>query len=211
VKGTILKTKISSGRKRTFLAGGALLGVTALLTAASFTDFANLNLGNGTDDSGFGGNNRFNIQVVGTDASGLPVADTWQEANTAAGVNIKIPGADLITPGDTVSVNIPFRNESPELSASISFSLKDRAGHTSSPALDAALRYTITLDGTAIVTNVPKSSVDALNLGTYAKGAKGVLGVRVTLPDQGSAAANNEMQGLISYVQAHFDATSVKP
>lgn len=205
-----MKTKINSGRKRTFLAGGALLGVTALLTAASFTDFANLNIGN-AGDSGFGGNNRFNIQVVGTDSSGFPVADTWQEANTAAGVNIKIPGADLITPGDTVSVNIPFRNESPELSASISFSLKDRAGYASSPALDAALRYTITLDGGAIVTNVPKSSVDALNLGTYAKGAKGVLGVSVTLPDQGSAAANNAMQGLISYVQAHFDATSVKP
>ncbi|MCA4134030.1 hypothetical protein [Arthrobacter sp. M4] len=206
-----MTTKTSSGRKRALLTGGSLLGVTALLTAAAFTDFANLNLGNGTTDSGVGGNNRFNIQVVGTDTAGLPVAGTWQEANTAAGVNIKVPGADLITPGDTVSVEIPFRNESPALSAAINFSLQDRAGFTSSPALSSALRYTVTLDGAAIATNVPQSGVSALNLGTFVAGKEGKLGVSITLPDQGSASANNALQGQISYVQAHFDATSVKP
>lgn len=206
-----MTTKTSSGRKRALLTGGALLGVTALLTAAAFTDFANLNIGSGTDDSGIGGNNRFNIQVVGTDTAGLPLPGTWQEANTAGGVNIKVPGADLITPGDTVSVNIPFRNESPAFSANITFSLKDRAGYTSSPALASALRYTVTLDGVAIVSNVTQTAVNALNLGTFVAGKTGVLGVSITLPDQGSAAANNAMQGQISYVQAHFDATSVKP
>jgi len=203
--------KTSTGRKRAFLTGGALLGVTALLTAAAFTDFANLNIGNGTDDSGLGGNNRFNIQVVGTDAAGLPVPGTWQEANTAAGVNIKVPGADLITPGDTVSVEIPFRNESPALSAAINFSLKDRAGKTSSPALAAALRYTVTLDGVAIATNVTQAAVSALNLGTFVHGDEAILGVSISLPDQGSAEANNALQGQVSYVQAHFDATSVNP
>lgn len=210
-RNNVLTTTKSSGRKRTLLTGGALLGVTALLTAAAFTDFANLNLGNGTNDSGVGGNNRFNIQVVGTDAAGLPLPGTWQEANTAAGVNIKVPGADLITPGDTVSVEIPFRNESPALSAAINFSLQDRAGFTSSPELVSALRYTITLDGVAIVTNVPQSAVSALNLGTLVAGDDAVLGVSINLPDQGSATANNALQGKVSYVQAHFDASSVKP
>ncbi|MDQ1129968.1 hypothetical protein [Microbacterium sp. SORGH_AS_0888] len=201
----------SRGTKRLIIAGGSLLAVAGLVTAAAFTDFANLNLGDGTDDSGVGGNNRFNIQVVGTDANGVPVPGEWQEADTAAGVNIAVPGADLITPGDTVSVDIPFRNESPVLSADISFSLQDRPGYVSDAAIAAALRYTIQLDGTDIVTNVAQSAVDDLDLGTYLTGTQGTLTVEISLPDQGSAAANNALQGEVSYVQAHFDATSVQP
>ncbi|AUG30985.1 MULTISPECIES: hypothetical protein [Microbacterium] len=204
------KTRVP-GRKRLLIAGGALLGAASLVTAAAFTDFANLNLGNGTDDSGIGGNNRFNIQVVGTDADGNPVAGTWQEADTEAGVNINVPGSQLITPGDTISVAIPFRNESPALSADISFSLQDRPGYTSDPAMVAALRYTITLDGTDIVTDATQATVDDLDLGTYLTGEQGTLEVAITLPDQGSAADNNALQGQVSYVQAHFDAISVQP
>ncbi|MFC6356470.1 hypothetical protein [Luethyella okanaganae] len=203
-----------SGRKRLFLAVGTLLGIAALTTAAAFTDFANLNLGNGTSDSGIGGENRFNIQVVGTDTNGVPVPGTWQEANTAAGVNIKVPGANTITPGDTVTTAIPFKNESPALLAKVSFSLQERAGFTSDPAIRAALRYTIALNGTAITgaSNVTQDAVSNLDLGTYAaNGGSGVLTVTVTLPDQGSAAANNALQGKISYVQAHFAAISVQP
>lgn len=203
--------RAASGRKRMVAALGALLGITGLVTAAAFTDFANLNLGNGTDDSGIGGNNRFNIQVVGTDATGNPQPGTWQEANTATGVNINVPGADTITPGDSVSVAIPFRNESPALSAAVTFSLQDRPGHTSDPDIAAALRYTILLDGTALVTDVNQASVADLDLGTYAVGDQGTLAVTITLPDQGTEAANNALQGQLSYAQAHFDATSVQP
>ncbi len=202
---------ITTGRKRAILAGGTALVAAGLVTAAAFTDVANLNLGTGTDDSGIGGDTRFNIQVVGTDADGLPVAGTWQEADTAEGVSIAVPGADLITPGDTVSVSIPFRNESPVLSADLAFSLQDRPGSTSDAGIAAALRYTVTLDGTALATNVTQAAVDALDLDVYATGESGVLDVAITLPDQGSAAANNALQGQVSYVQAHFDATSVQP
>ncbi|MGO4431734.1 hypothetical protein AB4Y88_00090 [Paenarthrobacter sp. RAF9] len=201
----------STGRKRTFIAAGALLGVGALVTAAAFTDFGNLNIGNGTDDSGIGGDNRFNIQVVGTDAAGNPVAGTWQEANTAAGVNINVPGSGTLTPGDTISVDIPFRNESPVLGADMSFSLQDRPGYTSGANIASALRYTVTLNGTALVTNVPQTTVAALDLGNYASGAQGDLGLSISFPDQGSEAANNALQGQVSYVQAHFDGSSVQP
>jgi len=206
-----MSTTTSHGRKRMYLAAGSLVGVAALVTAAAFTDFANLNLGNGTDDSGIGGNNRFNIQVVGTDATGNPVVGTWQEAATAEGVNINVPGADLITPGDTVSVSIPFRNESPALTADMAFSFQDRPGFTSDPAIAEALRYTVTLDGTALVTGVAQSAVADLDLGDLATGEEGVLDVSISLPDQGSVAANNALQGQVSYVQAHFDAVSVQP
>lgn len=204
-------TTTPRGTKRLVIAGGSLLAVAGLVTAAAFTDFANLNLGNGTDDSGVGGNNRFNIQVVGTDAAGNPVPGTWQEANTAEGVNVNVPGASTITPGDTVSVDVPFRNESPELSADINFSLQDRPGRTSDPEIVSALRYTVALNGTALATNVTQAQVDDLDLGLYTTGQQGTLKITIALPDQGSEAANNALQSKVSYVQAHFDATSVQP
>lgn len=206
-----MSTTTTHGRKRMYLAAGSLVGVAALVTAAAFTDFANLNLGNGSDDSGIGGNNRFNIQVVGTDAAGNPVAGTWQEAATAEGVDINVPGADVITPGDTVSVSIPFRNESPVLTADMAFSLQDRAGSTSDATIADALRYTVILDGTALVTDATQAAVADLDLGELTTGEEGVLALSISLPDQGSAAANNALQGQVSYVQAHFDAVSVQP
>lgn len=204
-------TMTPKGKKRMAFGAGSLLLVGGLITAAAFTDFANLNLGNGTDDSGIGGNNRFNIQVVGTDDAGNPVPGTWQEANTAEGVNVNVPGADTITPGDSVSVDIPFRNESPVLTADIAFSLQDRPGYTSDEAIADALRYTVELNGTDLVTNVPQSGVDNLDLDQYLAGESGTLSITIALPDQGSATANNALQQQVSYVQAHFDATSVQP
>lgn len=209
---THMNTHTSSrGTKRLVVAGGSLLAIAGLVTAAAFTDFANLNLGDGTADSGIGGDNRFNIQVVGTNASGVPVAGTWQEANTAAGVNIAVPGADTITPGDTISVDIPFRNESPKLSADIDFSLQDRPGYVSDPEIADALRYTIALDGTAIISDATQDQVADLDLGVYTTGSQGTLRVSIALPDQGTEAANNALQSKVSYVQAHFAATSVQP
>lgn len=203
-------TESTRGSKRFLVAGGSLLAVAGMLTAAAFTDFANLNLGG---DSGIGGDNtRFNIQVVGTDPeTHAPIPGTWQEANTAEGVAIAIPGADLITPGDTVSVEIPFRNESPALSADLAFTLQDRAGFVSDAEFAEAVRYTIALDGTEIVTNATQQAVADLDLGVYAAGEEGVLLVSITLPDQGSVEANNALQGKTTYVQAHFDASSVQP
>lgn len=200
-----------TGRKRLIAAGAAVLGVLALMTAAMFTDIANLNLGSGSDGSGIGGNNRFNIQVVGTDGNGNPVADTWQEADTEEGVTINVPGADMITPGDTVSVSIPFRNESPALSAAMTFSLNDRPGFVSDPQIAEALRYTVTLNGTPLVTAATQSAVADLDLGTLAAGSQGTVKIDITLPDQGNQVANNALSGQVSYVQAHFDATSVQP
>lgn len=201
----------SRGTKRLIIAGSATLAVGALITAAAFTDFANLNIGNGTDDSGVGGNNRFNIQVVGTDSAGNPVPGTWQEANTEEGVNVNVPGADIIMPGETVSVDIPFRNESPRLAAEIQFALQDRPGKVSGAEIAAALRYTVALDGTALVSDATQASVKALDLGTYLTEEEGTLTLSISLPDQGSQEANNALQGQVSFVQAHFDASSVKP
>lgn len=202
---------MTTGRKRALIAAGSLIGVGALITAAAFTDFANLNLGDGTSDSGIGGNNQFNIQVVGTDVLGDPVPGTWQEANSLEGVDVNVPGASTLTPGDSTSIDIPFRNESPTLSAEISFTLQDRAGFTSDAGIAAALRYTVTIDGVDVVTNVAQTAVSALDLGLYAAGAQETLVLTISFPDQGTQAANNALQGEVSYVQAHFDGVSVQP
>ncbi|QTX03497.1 hypothetical protein [Agromyces archimandritae] len=206
-------TQKSAGKKRILLAGGAVLAAGALATAAAFTDFANLNLGTGADGSGIGGDNRFNIQVVGTDAEGNPEPGTWQEANTAEGVDILVPGADTITPGDTVSVEIPFRNESPKLSADIAFSIQEITGKTSGAGIRDALRYTVLLDGEDVdpAGAHTLASTQSLDLGQFATGEQGVIELEISLPDQGSAAANNALNGQTAYVQAHFDATSVTP
>ncbi len=200
------------GKKRLVLAGASILAAAGLMTAAAFTDFANLNLGAAGDDAGIGGgDSRFNIQVVGTDElTDLPVPGTWQEANTSEGVTIAIPGANTITPGDTLTVEIPFRNESPALGASIDFALQDQPGKTSDEFYASQLRYTIQLGDEVLLEEATMEQAN-LHLGTYAANTEDKLTVSIHLLDQGDPAKNNALQGKIAYVQAHFGAESVKP
>ena len=198
-----------TGRKRVLIAAGSLLGIGALAVAAAFSDFANLNLGNGSGGGIGGGDNTFNIQVVGTDANGVPVPGTWQEANVADGVDIALIGADTITPGDTISVDIPVLNDSPKLGADVTLSLGDVPGRASDVDYAAQLRYTITVDGTAAVTNATQSAVSNLDIVDLVAGAESTVGVAITLLDQGSAEANNALQGKTAHVQAQFKAESM--
>ncbi|MFF8816973.1 hypothetical protein ACF07D_03090 [Leucobacter sp. NPDC015123] len=202
------KVNQKSGRKRVLIAAGSLLGVGALAVAAAFTDFANLNLGNGTGGGIGGGDNTFNIMVVGTDADGVPVPGTWQEADTPEGVDIALTGADTITPGDTIFVDIPVLNDSPKLSADLSLTLGDVPGKSSDADYASQLRYTITVDGTDVATNATQAAVNALSLATLAAADESSVKVAVTLLDQGSAAANNALQGKSAFVQAQFEAES---
>ncbi|MDR1852812.1 MAG: hypothetical protein LBR21_09250 [Propionibacteriaceae bacterium] len=207
----------TQGHKRLFISAGTLLATVGLITAATFTDFANLNIGDGTSGNGIAGNNRFNIQVVGTDANGVPQPGTWQEANSANGIEIAVPKADILTPGDTASVDIPYRNESPKLKAAITFNLQDKAGKTSDPDLLAALRFTITNEAKNTKTTLVKADATfqdlsaALALGTFDPNEEGVLHVIINLPDQGTPLKNNALNGKSAFTQVHFDATSVQP
>ncbi|MFJ4109442.1 hypothetical protein [Oerskovia enterophila] len=207
-------TAKSSTRKKTLYSIGALVGIGALATTAAFTDFANLNLGGGTDGSGIGAG-AFNIQVVGTDVDGIPVPGTWQEADTAEGVDIAVPGADTITPGDTISVALPYRNDSEKLGADLRLWINEVPGKTSDPAYLAALRFSVAgSDGVAIVSGLTFDQFDelaesaALTPVTLAPGASDQLTLSITLADQGTE-GNAALNGGVAYVQAHFDAASV--
>ena len=206
-----MATQKISGRKRLVLAGGSLLVVAGLATAAAFTDFAALNLGSGATDSGIGSNNTFDIKVVGTDTDGTPVPGTWQDAAVEGGVDIKLAGADSLTPGNSASIDIPFQNASPVLGADLRAGLKEVPGKTSSPELFNALRYTVELAGQTLATDVTFAEVSSLSLGKLAAGDQRSLNVKVSLPDQGSAAANNALQGQTAHIQLRFDAEPINP
>ncbi|UAJ79378.1 hypothetical protein IT072_19675 [Leifsonia sp. ZF2019] len=212
------KTK-HNGRRRAIIAGGALLGVAALTTAAGYIDNAFLNLGGAGDGNGsFGTSSPLNIQVVETNAdytpkfetfAGAKAAGAWQEADDPAGVSFAIRGSDTLIPGHTdwKSVNIPFINDEDSSTGNLDVSLADRGGDT---ALRDALRFTVSLDGAPLpgLTNVAYSAVANASLGEIAPGEGGVLTIGVNLPDQGSDAANNALAGLTSKIQAVVHAAN---
>ncbi|GAA2180363.1 hypothetical protein GCM10009847_17960 [Leucobacter tardus] len=226
-------TPRKSYRKRTAIAAGSLLGVAALITAAAFNDSAFLNFGNGNGGDGIGGgDNTFDIQVVDTAATtNLPLASSyadaetgkfWQQANKpgADGVTIGIPNAETMTPGDTISTSIPFKNDSKKLGGDLVFSLADSPKGTSSavPAGETKsmadlLRYTVEVKDaagttTATYADLTQAGVDNLDLGEYDAGTGGTVSVSITWTTTGINDPNN-YQGNSAYVQAQFVGTSV--
>ncbi len=205
------KIKLRWSRRYYAVAAATVVAGLALGTAASFTDFANLNFGPGR--AAIGGENYFNIKVIGTDRySGRPKPGTWQDADTAEGVDLLVPGAEALVPGGSASTSIPFKNFSTRLIADINFTVREAPGKTSDPLMAEALRYTVSLgDGRVLARNVRQEALRAINIGQYAAGEEGALEIVVTLPDQGSAEANNELQGKLAYPQVHFAAVSQSP
>ncbi|GIT78628.1 hypothetical protein LLS1_02970 [Leifsonia sp. LS1] len=216
------KTK-HNGRRRAIIAGGALLGVAALTTAAFYTDNAFLNLGGaGAGNGGFSTEGSFNILVVDTNADFTPKAETfaaantndyWQEANDPDGVSIAIVGSDRLIPGDPIkSVNIPFKNDSERSGAKLDVTLVDRATGGADTTLRDKLRFTVSLNGAVLpgLSNVSYSAVSSAIMGsTVPAGQGGVLTIGVTVPDQGTEAANNALAGKTAAIQAKIHAQSI--
>lgn len=212
---TEIQTK-TKGRKRVIIAAGALLGIAALATSAAFNDYANLNMGaNGIGNGA--GEPAFNIEVVKTDpATGVQSPGEWQDAKTAAGVPLFIQGSNAIAPGDTISVDIPFRNASAELSAQVTLEIQDIVGGQVSDALmKQNLLYTVTYDGTALVTEKTQAEIaaltDKMSLGLLEAGEEATVKIQIKLKDRGTVVLNNELMDKQAFPQAHFDADSVQP
>ncbi|MFC4223908.1 hypothetical protein [Lysinibacter cavernae] len=229
---TEIQTK-TKGRKRVIIAAGALLGIAALATSAAFNDFANLNLGeNGIgNDSAGGPDKSFNIQVATFDAvTGLPVTApapanyVWQEADSVAGEDVPIPGADTLVPGGTVTTNIPYRNWSSSFKAAVTLDLVDHWDASEHPvgtkptsaSADAALLYTIVQhpavgSPTTLATNKKMSELTQMNLGLLDLEEQGKLVVTIKMVDHGSDAANEILKDVIAHPQAQFKGVSVAP
>ncbi|MFK3668796.1 hypothetical protein ACI2IX_01395 [Leifsonia aquatica] len=220
-----MQTSKHKGRRRAIIAGGALLGVAALTTAAGLTDSAYLNLGGaGGAGGGFATESNFNIVVVDTNADHTPkfttfaaanAANGWQEASDPAGVPIAIVGSDRLIPGDAAkSVDIPFKNDDDSVAAYFDLSLVDRAASGADTTLRDKLRFTVSLNGSVMsgLSNVSYTAVSSKSLGAIINpGTGGVIRIAVTLPDQGTEAANNALAGLTANIQAKLHANTDEP
>jgi hypothetical protein len=207
-----------SSRKRAFLALGAVVAVGAGITAAAFTDFANLNLGaNGI------GADQYNIQVVDTDpVTGTQLPGEWQEANTVAGAPIELVGAQTLYPGSApISVDIPVRNASTSLGSTLTLSLAqlpDAGADVTDPNYLSSLRFSYSqsatsVDGTAITgTDLTYAQLNAVALNGLAAGEESSVTITVRLLDQaesGAAFDDNSLNGSKAFIQAQFNGTSV--
>ncbi|GAA1439737.1 hypothetical protein [Leifsonia poae] len=206
-------TTTKSGRKRLIIGACSVLAVGGLLTAAAFTDVANINLGAGSDGIIGGEDSTFALLVADADADGNPITPVddsdWVSANTAAGITYNLAGAELLVPGDSVSVDIPVKNDSVNFDALLGASIVNMDPTGDSTLIDA-LRFTVTFtdeDGvqsTVISDAALAAATAALGTATLSPGADGEFGVTVSLP----STAGNEMQGKTAEIRAVIDAQS---
>ncbi|QNE34363.1 hypothetical protein [Leifsonia shinshuensis] len=206
-----------SKRTRAVVGLGAVVAIAAGVTAAAFTDFANLNLGaNGI------GADQYNIQVVDTDpTTGAQIPGSWQEANTPAGAPIELVGANTIFPGSTpISVDIPVRNASATLNSTLSLGLvqlPDAGANVTDPDYLSSLRFTVTMPATSLgatpisVTDQTFAELSTLALNGLAAGEESSVTIQVRLLTQaesGSTFTDNDLNGMKAFIQAQFNGTS---
>lgn len=127
------------GMKRGLLAAGAVLGIFTLITAATLTDFANVNLG----ANGFAPAGDYNIQVSTSKETTLGSV-AWVEGDTVAGVNISNDAATALAiqsmePGDSVSFVIPVRNASEDWKSTLSVNFHEVQSTSEAAESDPAI------------------------------------------------------------------------
>ncbi|WP_198677585.1 hypothetical protein [Leucobacter luti] len=152
-----------SGGKRIALASGGVLLAAAAATLASFTDVANLNLGNGSDGSGIGNPNRFDIAVVLPDG-------TVEQADDDAGYNWEVPWAETLIPGGSITTSIPLFNNTRDIQAAVAVSIELRNGDgtvADHPNITKFLRFTAARDGEELFADKPWAEAQA-DFGTLA-------------------------------------------
>lgn len=141
------------------------------VTGANFVDFANLNLGNGSDDSGIGSTGRFDIAVV--TANG-----TIEQADGPNGFTWDIPNSANLVPGHEISTDIPVFNNSRNFGADTTVTMLLRNGDgrvdDQTPNIISFLRFTAEdEDGAILFEDVTWDQ---------ANGALGVLEARAAEP-----------------------------
>lgn len=215
------KNQKKNGRKRAVAAAGTLLVAGALITSAAFTDFANINLNDGTSGGGIGPgqDNAFALLVAKPDAQGNPLVDpvtgdvtddaNWISAATPAGVDYRLTGIDELAPGSgSASVTIPMKNKSKgTMLTKLSIVQK---GAASDPALLDALRFTVTQNGSPVggVSNLTLAQASNLDLSTLPGKGTSKVTVQVTIANQATQAENNALADKSAYITAHIDAAS---
>jgi hypothetical protein len=151
--------------KRGLLAAGALLGIFTLITAATLTDFANVNLGT----NGFAPASDYNIQVSQGKETALGSVG-WVEGETEAGVNLTNDGEFTaammaMEPGDELTFVIPVRNASEDWGSTLSVNFHEvqsavEAEESDQDVLDAKEAFITALELSHCMTDTPLADCD---------------------------------------------------
>ncbi|WGD37213.1 hypothetical protein [Lysinibacter sp. HNR] len=223
---TVLETKKRTGRKRTVIAAGALLGVAALATTAAFTDQAFLNLGG---SNGFGGiENSYSIAVSQNQETTVDSVETWiRPGTTATAADIDVSGSDALSPGgDPLYVNIPVLNQSVSFRSTLALQFTDQTADAEDQAQadrDAAYAGLFRVDiaqvdsaSTAptewVATGLSLDDSGAISstaLGNLEPEAGKVIVLRIYLANGATQALTNAANGGGVKLQAHFTGTSM--
>ncbi|UTX53809.1 hypothetical protein [Leucobacter aridicollis] len=190
------------GLVRVALAGGVLLGGGALLTWATYSDFANVNLGGGGE--GIGSSSKFDIALV--DADG-----TVQQADDDAGIDWPIPNAESFVPGRTISAAVPVFNNSKTYTGELSLVVEAIGDGAvgSAPNITKFIRFSaVDSDSGDVIFGDPEAPQDGVPL-AQAAAAVGELAARgADALEQGdayvagAAGAERTIEVFLHYVDA---------
>ncbi|WP_125098593.1 hypothetical protein [Leucobacter chromiireducens] len=193
--------------RRTLLAAGVVLGVSALVTAAMLVDTKeSIAILDGTQ-------NRFDIVTMGSaDPAWEPAAANWQQGNPEA-YRIRLTQDDspfVVSPGASLDLKIAVKNASPTLGGHLSLRVEDpndrsaeRDPETNNYVdLFPALVFTVAEGGTVLINRVAGPDLQTVGLaGVVAPGEARVLDVTVEVPE----GLGNEWQLAATDVQFRFD------
>lgn len=160
-----------SGGMRVALAAGALLGAGSLITWATFSDSALLNLGAGGE--GIGSSSKFDIAIV--DPAGIV-----QQADPAAGLAWEIADAANFVPGRTLETEISVFNNSQTYEGELSITVQPTGDGSvgDSPNITRFLRVSaLDRDSGEVIFGNPSDPAGGLPL-AEAEGLVGALAAR---------------------------------
>lgn len=198
------------GRLRLILATGSMVAAGALITAASFTDYADVNVA--LD----GSRNTFDIVAAGkADTLWIPTQADWDQANPRA---LRIPltpdgSGYTMAPGAVLDLRIAAKNNSPRLSGLLGLRIQDPypRGTETNPAtgtyveLFDQLLFTVSDNGKVLLDRVPANQLTAVTWPEpLPSGAFKLLDVRIELPET----VDNRWQQASTDVQFNFEAVT---
>lgn len=198
------------GRLRILLATGSLVAAGALMTAATFTDYADVNVA--ID----GSRNTFDIVAAGkADSSWSPTQADWDQANPRAlRIALTQDGSGYtMGPGSVLDLRVAAKNNSPRTSGLLGLRILDPQprGTETNPRtgtfveLFDQLLFTVSDRGTVLLDRVPADRLtnitwpEPLSSGEYK-----LLDVRIELPES----VDNRWQMASTDVQFNFEAVT---
>lgn len=218
--------------RRTVVAGAAVLVVAALVTTAAFTDRSWLNL---AGDTGFGTPGELHLEVKTQNTRDLSDDGTWVRIpEEGAGPVNPVPGVDGTVPiphdgtlrpgGESATVDIPVRNTSASLDATLELRVLSRTdlddptpsafavhadgtratvGEANAAYLDELL-FDVLVDDVLVADDLPVEELP-IALGALPAGAARLVTLEVRLPADGDLQLAN---GGVASLTAHLVATT---